>query len=85
MEQLPAGPPPAPQGLLAQASAGAVTLAWSPAPDAARYAVYRVEGSRAELVTVTGGTVFTGPAGTYCVSGLDRVWNEGAVSAPATA
>ena len=82
MEQLPAAPPATPQGLAVEPSAGGETLTWSPVDGAARYAVYRAGAEDAELVAVTGATSFTGPAGGYCVAGLDRAWNEGPVSAP---
>lgn len=82
MTQLPADPPPAPQGVTATTAAGGLALNWEPATGAVRYAVYRVNGETADLTAVTSAASFIGPAGTYCVAGLDRAWNEGPVSAP---
>jgi len=73
---------------------GAVTLGWTAQGDAAvRHAVYRVELETADppqlIGTVTGGagrvswtdrTATVGKAYAYCVTGLDRLWNEGPAS-----
>ncbi|WP_433383385.1 glycoside hydrolase family 10 protein [Actinoplanes sp. CA-142083] len=93
MKQLPASPPAAPaltkvwragatRHFDAQAGAG---------PAAASWALYRVDGTQAKLVATgrTGQQVAdpappAGPA-TYCLSGLDRSGNEGAIGAPFTA
>jgi hypothetical protein len=85
MAWLPAAAPAAPQGVTAVAADGEVTLTWAETDGAAHYGVYRVEGETAPLVAMVGETAFTGPAGTYCVSALDRNWAEGPVSAPVTA
>ena len=85
MAQLPATPPAAPQAVSESAAAGAVTLRWQASEQAAHYAVYRVEGESAVLVGQVAAPSFTGQPGVYCVSALDRSWNEGPVSAPVTA
>lgn len=85
MEQLPANPPATPQGLTATEDSDRVVLRWEPSAQAAHYAVYRVEGETATLVGQVATPTFTGEPGAYCVSALDRSWNEGAVSAPVTA
>lgn len=82
MPQLPATPPSAPSAVTLSADGNRVRLEWKPSSGAARYAIYRVSGDRANLVAHVGGTSFTGAAGTYCVSALDRAWNEGDASAP---
>jgi hypothetical protein len=95
MRQLP-GIRPFPPKLSAATrdSDGAVTLAWTPQGDAAtRHAVYRVDlaaNDPPRLVgTVTGGTsrvnwtdrtAAADRAYAYCVTGLDRLWNEGPAS-----
>lgn len=96
MAHLPADPPPQPAILESTMDdAGQVTLRWQ-GEGATSYAIYRYgeEETTAQLVAtvratgdgeqsivdVPGGT---GPYG-YCVSGLDRTWNEGPASAPAT-
>lgn len=84
MEQLPAAPPAVPSGVVADATGDRVTLRWSATSGAAHYAVYRVEGEVANLVGSVASPSFTGPPGSYCVSALDRGWNEGPVSAPVT-
>ena len=84
MDQLPAAPPATPQGLTAVAAGGGITLRWEPVPAAAHYAVYRVDGEVAGLVGQVASPSYSGAPGTYCVSALDRSWNEGLVSAPAT-
>lgn len=82
MEQLPAALPPAPQGLTATPTSTGVELRWEPAEGAAHYAVYRVDGEQANLVGQVSATSFTGAPGSYCVSALDRSWNEGPASSP---
>jgi uncharacterized lipoprotein YddW (UPF0748 family) len=82
MAQLPSNPP----GRPVLTSPGVGKLDWQPYPGAAAvsWALYRVDGPAAKLVaTGRAGTAL--PAiqpGTYCVSGLDRSGNEGALSAP---
>lgn len=83
MEQLPAAPPPAPQGLTATPLGDRLVLRWQASPGAAHYAIYRVEGEQASLVGQIASTSFTGEPGSYCVSALDRSWNEGPISPPA--
>ncbi|MEV4347037.1 family 10 glycosylhydrolase [Actinoplanes sp. NPDC049596] len=87
MKQLPSAPPPAPQLTGAKrADDGAVHF--QAASSATSWALYRVTGQTADLVaTGRGGTEVVDPAppagpATYCLSGLDRSGNEGAVSAP---
>jgi hypothetical protein len=76
-------PPPAPAGLVAVPSAGAVRLAWNPseAPDVATYAVYRAgaTGEFLRIATVAAiATVYldpdvrTGATYRYAVTALDR-------------
>lgn len=84
MAQLPANPPAAPQSVAGTVSAGQVTLRWEPSAQAAHYAVYRVEGEAAALVGHVAAPAFTGEPGSYCVSALDRSWNEGPASSPLT-
>jgi uncharacterized lipoprotein YddW (UPF0748 family) len=86
MGQLPSHPPGAPAHASGQRKGDAVTLRWH-APGAASFAVYKVDGARANLVGTTRSTTWTdATAGsgkaTYCVSALDRSWNEGATSEP---
>ncbi len=83
MAQLPAAPPPAPQGVTATPLGDRVELRWEASPGAAHYAVYRIEGEAADLVGQVAGTSFTGEPGVHCVSALDRSWNEGPASSPA--
>ncbi|MGC4154286.1 MAG: family 10 glycosylhydrolase [Propionicimonas sp.] len=85
MDRLPATAPATPQGLVATSTAGLVTLQWEPVPDAAHYAVYRVDRDLANLVGQVASPSFTGPSGSYCVSALDRSWNEGPTSAAVAA
>jgi hypothetical protein len=94
MAHLPAAPPPQPSIVESTMDeAGQVTLRWH-GEAATSYAVYRYgeAESTAQLVAtvratgdgeqsivdVPGGP---GPYG-YCVSGLDRSWNEGPASTP---
>jgi uncharacterized lipoprotein YddW (UPF0748 family) len=91
MPQLPVARPGAPIITRSTVDSGAVTLHWRPArgEPAVAYGVYRYGPSdtTAELVAVvhSPGTSFTdtppddGPYA-YCVSGLDRSWNEGPTS-----
>lgn len=94
MPQLPAHPPSAPEVVSVQRDGDQVSVRWRPGPGEppAAYAVYRADGNEARLVgsvrgTGSGAQVWvdtTAGAGTdeYCVSGLDRSWNEGRLSAP---
>ncbi len=56
------------------------TVSWRGAapPAATSFAVYKVNGDKAPLVATTRQTTWTDPAapGTYCVTALDRSWNE---------
>jgi hypothetical protein len=98
MTHLPSAPPAAPAVAEVRREAdGAVTVTWRPgAGAAAMFAVYRVdpgapEGRLVGTVRAAGGgehsfldrdpTAVGGAE--YCVSGLDRSWNEGQVSAAA--
>ena len=83
MEQLPAAPPPAPQDLTVTPAGDRVELHWQGSPGAAHYAVYRIDGDRANLIGQVASTSFSGEPGSYCVSALDRSWNEGPASSPA--
>jgi uncharacterized lipoprotein YddW (UPF0748 family) len=92
---LPVTVPAAPELIGASRDpAGATTVKWRPGPGAAAtsFGVYRVDGAAATLVatvrrTGTGEhswvdrTPPAGPVHEYCVTGLDRLWNEGAPSA----
>ena len=69
-------------------------MTFRPADGAAAYAIYRVEAPAAKLVGTMRSTgsgeqrwvdPAPGPAVEYCVSALDRSWNEGNVSEPAAA
>jgi hypothetical protein len=84
MSHLPGKRPPAPE-LEADQVDGGVRLRWE--GDATAYAVYRVGGEGARLVATTRGTSWVDTTKsevprTYCVAGLDRLWNEGSPSAP---
>jgi uncharacterized lipoprotein YddW (UPF0748 family) len=95
MVQLPAAPPAAPTiaGVRRDAD-GSVTVSWRPGTgNAAMFAVYRADaGGEAALVgTVrasgadehwTDRSPSTVDGSEYCVSGLDRSWNEGRLSPP---
>jgi uncharacterized lipoprotein YddW (UPF0748 family) len=85
MQQLPGNPPPAPtKGTASRAADGSLTLSWRGA-GATSYAVYKVDGASAKLVATTRSEswVDRSPTGSaYCVTALDRSWNEGAPSAP---
>ena len=68
-------------------SSGKATVAWQASPGATSYAVYRLDpgAEQARLVGSLRGTSFVdssaGAGGArYCVSGLDRSWNEGRIS-----
>jgi uncharacterized lipoprotein YddW (UPF0748 family) len=96
MAHLPSAPPLPPQVSSTVDADGTVTLRWRPAPGAptVSYAVYRYgpQSSTAELAAVirapgTGEVSWSDNPGTegpygYCVSGLDRSWNEGSPSSP---
>ena len=97
MPQLPAAPPPAPSltGAARDPGTGAVTVTGRVAEGSApaSFGLYRVDGDRAVLVATqraTDGpeqrwvdrTAPAGPGTVYCVTGLDRSWNEGVPSAP---
>jgi hypothetical protein len=99
MPHLPAAPP-APPHLFESTvdDTGAVTLRWRPSAEATTsYGVYRFgpDDEAATLVATvratgeaeqswTNSPPTDGPYG-YCVTGLDRSWNEGAATAPALA
>ncbi|GAB7050370.1 glycoside hydrolase family 10 protein [Catenuloplanes indicus] len=99
MPQLPAAPPPAPSltSAVRDPETGAVTVTGRAAEGAkpASYALYRVDGDRATLVATHRATDaadqrWIDPAApaaptTYCVTALDRSWNEGTPSASITA
>jgi uncharacterized lipoprotein YddW (UPF0748 family) len=97
MSQLPAAPPGAPTiDSVGRDPDGAVTLTWRPGVgEAAMYAVYRVDagqekghlvatirGRGAEALTWTDRGPAADARASYCVSGLDRSWNEGRISSP---
>jgi uncharacterized lipoprotein YddW (UPF0748 family) len=94
MAQLPAAVPAAPTITGARRdAAGAVTLTWRPAPGAppVSWALYRAEAGAATAALVATGrsagvavdpTAVAGRAYSYCLSGLDRSWNEGPASGP---
>jgi len=84
MSQLPGKRPSAPE-LDAERVDEGVRLSWD--GDATSYAVYRVDGEGGRLVATTRGTTWmdttrSESSRTYCVTGLDRLWNEGNASEP---
>jgi uncharacterized lipoprotein YddW (UPF0748 family) len=72
MRGLPRHTPPAPSGVTVK---GAV-VSWR--GTGLSFAVYKVNGAKASLVATTRKLSWTDPAapGTYCVTALDRSWNE---------
>jgi uncharacterized lipoprotein YddW (UPF0748 family) len=93
MAQLPVALPPAPT-VTSTADSSGITLHWASVHGAHAYAVFRYASSdkTAQLVgsVPADATSFTDkPASPgsygYCVSGLDRAWNQGPASAPTTA
>jgi hypothetical protein len=89
MGRLPSHPPAAPSSPSGKRAGDTVTLRWR-GGSAASFAVYKVDGAQARLVGTTRSTTWTddaagGGTATYCVSGLDRSWNEGATSEPINA
>ncbi|GGM14816.1 glycoside hydrolase family 10 protein [Dactylosporangium sucinum] len=70
-EHVPAGPT-----VRASRDGDQVKLSWK--SKGTSVAVYRVDGDKAGLVATRrgGDGEWTGPAGTYCVTALDRSWNE---------
>jgi hypothetical protein len=94
MKQLPVARPAAPRLVSSTPAGGArrfEATASPTGPEAASWALYRVNGAAADLVaTGRSGTQVADPApppgpATYCLSSLDRSANEGPVSAPLTA
>jgi uncharacterized lipoprotein YddW (UPF0748 family) len=84
MSHLPEKRPPAPEVEADRVDEG-VRLSWE--GEATSYAVYRLDGEAARLVATTRGTTWVDTAKdeaarTYCVTGLDRLWNEGSPSEP---
>jgi uncharacterized lipoprotein YddW (UPF0748 family) len=94
MAQLPAAVPAAPVLTAARRdTAGAVTLTWHPGagPPPTSWGLYRVDpGATTAALVATGRSAGTavdpgavaGRAYTYCLTGLDRSFNEGAPSGP---
>ena len=97
MAQLPASPPSAPTiTTVRREPDGSATVTWRPgAGEAAMFAVYRIDAGQQKALlvgTVRGGenseqswadrAPSTTDGSDYCVSGLDRLWNEGRVSSP---
>ncbi|WP_260725473.1 glycoside hydrolase family 10 protein [Dactylosporangium roseum] len=82
MAHLPDHTPDAPK-VTRQAGGDKVTLRWQ--SKGASAAVYRVDGGKAHLVATRrgGDGEWSGAAGTYCVTALDRSWNESAPAIPA--
>ncbi|MFI5930640.1 glycoside hydrolase family 10 protein [Actinoplanes sp. NPDC051494] len=91
MKQLPAKPPAAPRVTAARRTGTTMTVEWQAGAGAepASWALYRVQGAAAELVStgrvgaqdVVDPVPPAGPV-TYCLSGLDRSGNESAISDP---
>jgi uncharacterized lipoprotein YddW (UPF0748 family) len=88
MAHLPAAPPAAPVDVAAVRGPGGVTVTWRPDRAATSWALYRTEpGARTAALVATGRTPgsavdpATVPGAAYCVTGLDRSWNEGPPSA----
>jgi hypothetical protein len=93
MKQLPAAPPGAPTLVSSHRGAHGEAAFDSRAGDGAAatsWALYRVSGPSAKLVaTGRAGSGVADPAppaggAVYCLSGLDRSGNEGALSRPLT-
>jgi uncharacterized lipoprotein YddW (UPF0748 family) len=88
MKQLPAAPPPAPRLVASRRSAGGLRFDAEAGPAAVSWALYRTAGGPAALVaTGRAGAPVADPhpldtAAGYCLSGLDRSGNEGALSDP---
>jgi uncharacterized lipoprotein YddW (UPF0748 family) len=88
MKQLPSAPPPAPKLTDATRGKDGVLRFTSTGMKGTSWALYKVSGKAATLVnTGRTGTQVADPApgggpATYCLSGLDRSGNEGALSAP---
>jgi uncharacterized lipoprotein YddW (UPF0748 family) len=93
MAHLPAAPPAAPTVTEVHRAAGGTTLSWRPGGGAAptSWALYRAEPGAATAALVATGrsagtavdpTAVPGRAYTYCLTGLDRSFNEGPPSAP---
>ena len=97
MAQLPASPPSPPTiTTVRRQPDGSATVTWRPgAGEATMFAVYRVDAGQQKAIlvgTVRGGehaehswtdrAPSTTDGSEYCVSGLDRLWNEGRVSSP---
>jgi uncharacterized lipoprotein YddW (UPF0748 family) len=83
MAGLPSNPPKPPTALTARAG----QLTWH--SSATSFAVYKVDlgAAVAKLVATTRSTSWVDKSpstGTYCVTALDRSWNEGAPTAPVT-
>ncbi|AGL17546.1 glycoside hydrolase family 10 protein [Actinoplanes sp. N902-109] len=94
MTRLPATPPGAPRISAARRTGTGVAVEWSPGagPEPVSWALYRVNGTTADLVATgrRGAQDVADPAppagaATYCLSGLDRSGNEGPLSSPVPA
>jgi uncharacterized lipoprotein YddW (UPF0748 family) len=72
MRDLPRNTPAAPTSVTVKGN----VVSWRGAGTS--FAVYKVNGDKADLVGTTRKTSWTdpGPTGTYCVTALDRSWNE---------
>jgi uncharacterized lipoprotein YddW (UPF0748 family) len=93
MAHLPAAPPAAPEITEVRRATDGTTLTWRAGPGAAptSWALYRVEpGATTAALVATGRSAGTaadptaapGREYTYCLTGLDRSFNEGPASAP---
>jgi uncharacterized lipoprotein YddW (UPF0748 family) len=91
MAHLPAAAPAAPVPTAAVRGPGGVTVTWRPAPGVTSWALYRTApGAKTADLVATGRTPgravdpTAGPAVpyAYCVTGLDRSFNEGPASGP---
>ncbi|UQU61614.1 family 10 glycosylhydrolase [Couchioplanes caeruleus] len=91
MRRLPLRPPEAPRATAARRTDGKVAVEWQArgGTEPVSWALYRVDGAVANLVATgrAGKQDAVDPAppagpATYCLSGLDRSGNEGAISDP---
>jgi uncharacterized lipoprotein YddW (UPF0748 family) len=91
MSQLPAHPPPAPEPTAVRRDDAGTTVSWKPSPDTVSWALYRAEAGAATADLVATGrragtavdpTADPAKKYAYCLTALDRSWNEGPPSGP---
>jgi uncharacterized lipoprotein YddW (UPF0748 family) len=79
MGQLPADRPAAPTHVVVRTTADHATVTWRPpstGPRPARYAIYRAGALAATVPATTLSWTDDAAGDTYCVTALDRLWNE---------